>query len=62
MEARVAKLESDVEHIREDISDIKTDTREIKKNARTDFRLIFSAIIGGALLLLGTMAKGFHWI
>jgi|GEM_PF-1141492 len=62
MEARIAHLESDVTHIKTDISDIKTDTREIKKNARSDFRLTFSAMITGSILLLGAMAAGFGWL
>ena len=62
MEARIAKLESDVGHIQTDIADIKTDTHEIKKDARSDFRLIFAAIIFTALGIAGLMAKGFGWL
>ncbi|WP_246550171.1 hypothetical protein [Photorhabdus caribbeanensis] len=73
LEARVARLESDVEHIKKSIDEVKTDVREMKKDtrtdfkemksdARTDFRLLFGAIIAVALGLAGLMAKGFHWI
>ena len=62
MQARVAKLESDVEHIKNSLKEIKDDVREIKRDARTDFRLLFGAIITLALGLSGLMAKGFHWI
>ena len=62
MEARVAKLEAHIEHIQSDLMDIKSDIREIKRDARTDFRLLFGAIIFVALGLAGLMAKGFHWI
>lgn len=62
MEARVAKLEAHIEHIQGDINEIKTDIREIKRDARTDFRLLFGALIFVALGLAGLMAKGFHWI
>jgi hypothetical protein len=62
MEARVAKLEAHIEHIQSDITEIKSDVREIKRDARTDFRLVFGAIIFVALGLAGLMAKGFHWI
>jgi hypothetical protein len=62
MEARVAKLEASVGHIETDIRDIKTDIREIKGEARSDFRLIFGALIAVALGLAGLMAKGFHWV
>ena len=62
MEARVAKLEAHIEHIQRDLNDIKSDVREIKRDARTDFRLLFGALIFVALGLAGLMARGFHWI
>lgn len=61
MQARVAKLESDVEHIKSTLKEIKEDVREIKRDARTDFRLLFGALITVALGLAGLMAKGFNW-
>lgn len=51
LEARVAKLQSDVEHVQSDVREIKGDIR--------------SLLIGGlvaALGLMGMMAKGFGWI
>ena len=62
MEARLAKLESDVGHIQSALTDIKTDTREIKKDAKEDFRILFGALIAIALGLTLIMAKGFHWL
>jgi len=62
MEPRVAKLEAAVEHIQRDTTDIKTDVRTLRDNARTDFRVLFSAIIVVALGLAGMMARGFHWL
>ena len=50
-ESRVSKLEVISEKLREDISDIK---REMK----TDFRWIITLMI----MMLGVMAKGFHWV
>ena len=61
-EARIAKLESDVGHIQSDIGDIKTDIREIKNDQKTDFRVLFGAIIIATLGLAGLMAKGFGWL
>ena len=61
MEARIAKLESDVGHIVSDVRDIKDDAREIKRDARVDFRLLFGALIVVALGLRGILAKGFGW-
>lgn len=62
MEARIAKLEASMEHIQGDIRDIKADVREIKSDARSDFRLIFGALITAALGLAALMAHGFHWL
>lgn len=62
IEARVAKLEAHIEHIQNDLSEIKVDIREIKRDARTDFRVVFGAIIITAVGLAGLMARGFHWI
>jgi hypothetical protein len=62
MEPRIAKLESDVGHIQTYVSEIKTDLRELKKDQKTDFRILFGAIIFVALGLAGLMAKGFGWL
>ncbi len=62
MEARVAKLEAAIEHIQTDIADIKGDVRSLRDNARTDFRVLFGAVIAVALGLAALMAKGFHWV
>jgi hypothetical protein len=62
MEARVAKLESDVGHIQRDVSEIRTDIRELRNAFQVDFRLLFGAIITTALRLAFVMAKGFHWL
>jgi hypothetical protein len=59
MEARMARLESDVEYMKRDIAELKTDVREIRT---TDFRLIFGAIIATALGLAALMAGGFGWL
>ena len=59
---RVARLEAAVEHIQSDTADIKMDIREIKRDAKTDFRLLFGALITMAVGLAGLMAKGFNWL
>jgi hypothetical protein len=61
MEARLAKVEAALDHIGREMSDVKTDVRSLRDNARTDFRLVFAAIIAATLGLAGLMAKGFHW-
>jgi len=62
MEARVAKLESSMEYVQRDLWEINTDIREMKRDAKTDFRLLFGAIIAVAIGLSGLMAKGFGWL
>lgn len=62
VEARIARLESDVAHIQRDISEMKVDIREVKRDQRSDFRLLFGALIAVALGLAGLLAKGFGWL
>ena len=62
LEARLAKLESDVGHIQTDIGTIKTDLIEIRKESREDFRVTWVGIITVGLGLAALMAKGFHWL
>jgi hypothetical protein len=62
LEARIAKVESSIEHIQRDLADIKTDVRELRKDANRDFRILFGAIIFVALGTAGLMARGFHWL
>lgn len=62
MEARVAKLEADIGHIKTSLTEVRSDVRELRSEARTDFRLLFGALIVVALGLAGLMAKGFKWL
>ena len=50
LEARVAKLQSDVEHVQSDISEVKGDLRKL-----------LGAGIVAALGLMAMMATGFGW-
>lgn len=61
MEPRVAKLEATTEFIQREITDLKSEVRGMRSDARSDFRLLFGAIIAVALGLAGIMAKGFGW-
>jgi hypothetical protein len=60
--ARLAKLEAAIEHIHTDLGEVRKDIREIKSDAKTDFRILFGAIIFVALGIAGLMAKGFKWL
>jgi hypothetical protein len=69
MEARIAKLEAAVSHIEADIKDVKQDIRDmrvdigsVRKEANTDFRILFGALIAASLGLAAIMAKGFGWL
>lgn len=62
MEARVAVLENNVEHIKADIAEIKGDVKELARSHDRDFRILFAALITVAIGLAGMMAKGFHWL
>lgn len=62
MEARVAKLETNVEHIVEILRDMKQDVRDIRNEQKLDLKLIFGTIIATTLGLAGIMAKGFGWL
>lgn len=62
LEARVSVLEANVGHIKSDVSDIKSDVRDIRDGARSDFRLLFGALITTALGLAYLMARGFGWL
>lgn len=62
MEARIARLESDVEYIKRDVGEIKTDLKEIKSEMKSDFKIHFGALIFVAIGLAGIMAKGFGWL
>ena len=58
MEARIARLESEVRHIQSDIAEIKTDVREL----RSDNKILLGMITAASLGLAGIMAKGFGWL
>ena len=62
MEARIARLEAGMDHIQSDMRDVKSDLRVIRDDARTDFRLLFGALIAVAIGLAGLMARGFGWL
>jgi hypothetical protein len=69
MEARVAVLEQiakDTEEIlvemKQDIRDIRGELTDIRKDQKTDFRLLFGALISVALGQSYLMAHGFHWL
>ncbi|MEZ0583464.1 hypothetical protein ACA373_10885 [Erwinia sp. STN24] len=72
MQVKIAKLESNVDNIKNHISDIRTDLREMRYDIdklninlrlemKSDFRLMFAALITSVLGLAALMAKGFYW-
>ncbi|MCU1759650.1 hypothetical protein NTD84_07925 [Pseudomonas sp. 14P_8.1_Bac3] len=62
LESRVTKLETHIEYVRRDLDELRVDIREHRKETRTDFRVLFGALITAALGLAGMMGKGFGWL
>lgn len=69
MEPRIARLEAGMEYLTREISELRTDVRELRSDistarmdAKTDFQLVFGALITVALGLAALMAKGFGWL
>ena len=62
IDTRVARMASDSENIKSTLKYIKNDVCEIKRDARSDFRILFGALIVAVLGLAGIMSKGFEWI
>jgi hypothetical protein len=62
MEARIGKLETDIEYIKRDIGEVKAEVRESRLHQERDFRLLFGTIVFVAVGLGGIMAKGFGWL
>jgi chromosome segregation ATPase len=42
--------------------EVRSEFRDVRHQARTDFRLLFGAIISLAVGMAALMAKGFHWV
>lgn len=72
-ENNISQLQSDVAVLKSDVSEIKHEQRsfrhevvsefkEIRRDMRSDFRILFSALITVALGLTAIMARGFHWL
>jgi len=54
-------IRGEIKDVRGEVKDIRGEIKDVRKDMQTDFRLMFSALIGVALGLAGIMAKGFHW-
>ena len=69
MEARLAKLEANMEHVQSDCADIKADLRIVGGKADDIKDSIWKAKLWALFLYIGlagamllTMAKGFGWL
>lgn len=62
IEARVAKLESDVEFIKRDLSEVKLDLKDHRRDAHNDFKFLIVFGIAATTGLASMMAKGFGWL
>lgn len=59
MEARIARLKSDVGYIKRDIGEIKTDIKEMRSDIKSQLYWLIGVGITVAAALFGTMAWGF---
>jgi chromosome segregation ATPase len=48
--------------MREFQKEVRSEFRDVRHQARTDFRLLFGALISLAVGMATLMAKGFHWL
>jgi hypothetical protein len=62
LEARVARLESDVQNINANAVEIKQDVRDLRSKQWAHFLITWGGLIGLGLGLAGIMAKGFGWL
>ncbi len=62
MEARIAVLEQIAKDTKDILVDMKQDIRDIRHDQKTDFRLLFGALISAAIGLSYLMAHGFRWL
>ncbi|MCE0745506.1 hypothetical protein LWC05_16670 [Acetobacter sicerae] len=62
METRIAVLEQIAKDTKETLKEIREDQRVMRSSQERDFRLLFGALISGALGLAALMAHGFKWL
>lgn len=69
MEARIARLESDMAHVCSDVAEIKTDVRSLREKIDRLVESLAAAKIWALVLyialasgLFGTLARSFGWI
>jgi hypothetical protein len=60
------EFKSEVRDFKDEMRDfqkeVRSEFRDVRYQARTDFRLLFGAIISVAVGMAALMAKGFHWL
>jgi hypothetical protein len=62
IEARLARIETTMDYVQRDVGELRTDMREMRREHRSDFRMLFSAIVTMALGMAAMMAKVFNWL
>lgn len=62
LEARIAKVESSVEHIEKDIAEVHNDLRSLLEQGFKYFLITWGGLIAATLGLAWLMAHGFGWL
>lgn len=60
MEARIARLESDVEYIKRDMSEVKTDLKELRRDMDSKFMWVLGSMAAGFFVVLAALFGSFH--
>lgn len=60
-ESRLSKVEATMDSINSTLIELKADSKALRSEFKTDFRWLFSFMIGGFAGLFAIMAHGFHW-
>jgi putative ribosome biogenesis GTPase RsgA len=60
-EARLTKVETTMDEISKSLDYRTEDLKDLIKEVKADLRWMFGIMLGFSGIMLGLMAKGFHW-
>jgi len=56
------RVAEEMKDIRGEIKDVRGELKDVRTDAKTDFRILFGALITAILGLAYVMARGLHWL